>query len=84
MYVEHREEEVERDVDLVVEIEVSYEPMDPESFKIVSTSLTEPSDGFGIETQNNYDWPKSWPLPNALLWCHHDQCKSNDKNNLPD
>jgi len=57
MYVEHRDEEVERDVELVVEIEVSFEPMNPDSFKIVSTSLTEPSDGFGIETQNNYDWP---------------------------
>jgi hypothetical protein len=57
MYVEHRDEEVKRDVELVVEIEVSYEPMNADSFKIISTSLTEPSDGFGIETQDNYDLP---------------------------
>ncbi len=31
------------------------------------------------------DWPKSWPSHNALHRCHHDQSKSNDKNNnLPD
>jgi len=57
MYVEHREEQVERDAELVVEIEVSYEPMDAASFDILGISLIEPSDGFGIETRNNYDWP---------------------------
>jgi len=57
MYVEHRDEEVERNIELVVEIEVSYEPMKADSFKIISTSLTEPPDGFGIETQDNYDYP---------------------------
>ena len=57
VYVEHRDEEVERDVEMVVEIEVSYEPMVAESFEILSISLTEPPDGFGIETQDNYDWP---------------------------
>lgn len=57
MYVEHRDEEVERDVELVVEIEVSYEPMNPESFEILDITLTDPADGFGIETQSNYDWP---------------------------
>jgi hypothetical protein len=57
MYVEHREEVVERDVDLVVEIETSYEQMDPSSFAIIGISLIEPRKGFGIETQINYDWP---------------------------
>jgi hypothetical protein len=57
VYVEHRDEEVERAVDMVVEIEASYEQMDTESFEIIGISLIEPPDGFGIETQNNYDWP---------------------------
>lgn len=42
VYVEHRNEEVERDVELVVEIEVSYEPMDAGRFEIQAISLTEP------------------------------------------
>ncbi len=61
VYVEHRDEEVERDVELVVEIEVSYEPMEADSFEIIGISLTEPADGFGIETQDNYDWPYRGP-----------------------
>jgi hypothetical protein len=57
VYVEHREEEVQRDIDLVVEIEASYEQMDPSSFDIMSTSVIEPTDGFAIKTQNDYGWP---------------------------
>jgi hypothetical protein len=57
VYVEHRDEEVEREVELTVEIEASYEQMDPSSFEILGISLVEPPDGFGIETQNNYEWP---------------------------
>ncbi|HEY2471373.1 MAG TPA: PIN domain-containing protein [Terracidiphilus sp.] len=57
MYVEHRDEEVERDVELGVEIEVAYEQMDPESFEILGVSLIDPRKGFGIKTQNNHDWP---------------------------
>lgn len=57
VYVEHRDEEVERDEELIVEIETTYEQMDPGSFEISNILLIQPSDGFGIETQDNYDWP---------------------------
>ena len=57
IYVEHRDEEVEREAELTVEIEVSFERMDVDSFEIISISLISPSDGFGIETNSNYDWP---------------------------
>jgi PIN domain len=57
IYVEHRDEEVEREQELTVQIELSFEQMDPASFEIVYISLIEPSKGFGIETQNNHDWP---------------------------
>jgi predicted nucleic acid-binding protein len=57
IYVEHRNEEVEREAELTVEIEVSFEKMDPDTFDIVSISLISPPDGFGIETQSNHDWP---------------------------
>jgi hypothetical protein len=57
IYVEHRDEEVEREEELTVEIEVSFEKMDPTSFDIMGISLIKPSDGFGIETRDNHDWP---------------------------
>jgi hypothetical protein len=57
VYVEHRKEEVEREQELVVEVRVAYEQGDPNSFDIIGISLTEPSDGFGIKTQDEYDWP---------------------------
>lgn len=57
VYVEHRNEEVEREAELMVEIEVSFEKMDPDSFDIIGISLISPSDGFGIETESNQDWP---------------------------
>ena len=60
MYVEHRNEEVERDEDLTVEIEVAYNPMNSGSFEIIAISLIESFDGFGIKTQDNCDWPYKW------------------------
>jgi hypothetical protein len=57
LYVERREEEVEDEQELVVEVEVSYDGLDPATFEIMDVSLTEPSDGFGIETQDARDWP---------------------------
>ena len=57
VYVEHRDEEVERDAELTVEIEVGFEKMDPDNFDIIGISLVKPSDGFGIETKDDYDWP---------------------------
>jgi hypothetical protein len=57
VYVEHRNEEVEREQELTVEIEVMYEQMDPDSFEIISVSLVSPSDGFGVDTGDAHDWP---------------------------
>lgn len=57
VYVEHRDEEVDREAELTVEIEVSFEGMDPDSFEIIGISLISPSDGFGVETQSSQDWP---------------------------
>jgi hypothetical protein len=57
VYVEHRNEEVEREQELMVEIEVAYEDLEPDSFEIIGVSLTSPSDGFGIETEDAHDWP---------------------------
>jgi hypothetical protein len=57
VYVEHRNEEVEREQELTVEIEAAYEQMDPDSFEIIGVSLISPSDGFGIETEDAHDWP---------------------------
>jgi hypothetical protein len=57
VYVEHKKEDVEREQELVVEVRVAYEQGDSDSFEITGISLTEPSDGFGIATQDDYDWP---------------------------
>jgi hypothetical protein len=57
VYVEHRDETVEREQELTVEIEVSYEHMDPETFSIDAVTAANPSDGFGIETADAHDWP---------------------------
>lgn len=57
IYVDHKEEDVERDEELTVEIEVFFENMDPSSFEIVDVSITSPSDGFGIKTSFDGDWP---------------------------
>jgi len=42
VYVEHRKEEVERDQELVVEVRVAYEQVDPDSFEIIDISLSDP------------------------------------------
>lgn len=57
IYVEHKEEDVERDEELTVEIEAFFENMDPASFEIISTTVTSPSDGFGIKTALDDGWP---------------------------
>ena len=57
VYVEHKNEEVQREEQLMVEVQVAYERMDPDSFEIIEISLIQPSDGFGIKTQDDYDWP---------------------------
>jgi hypothetical protein len=57
VYVERRDEQIEDKQELTVQIEVMFEDMDPGSFEILGVSVIEPSDGFGIETQNARDWP---------------------------
>jgi hypothetical protein len=57
VYFDKKHEHVEREQDLVVEVRVSYEQMDPASFEVMEVSLTEPADGFGVETENSHDWP---------------------------
>ena len=56
-YGDRKEEQVERETGLVVEVRASYERLDPKSFEIMDISLTQPPDGFGIETDFNYGWP---------------------------
>jgi hypothetical protein len=31
--------------------------MDPDTFEIENIRLIDPSDGFGIQTEFDYDWP---------------------------
>ncbi len=57
IYFETKHEHVEREIGLVVEVRVRYEQKDPNSFEIMDVSVTEPADGFGIETENSRDWP---------------------------
>jgi hypothetical protein len=57
VYVEHRNEEVEDELELIVGVEAQYEQLDPDTFEIIEVSLISPSDGFGIETQDARDWP---------------------------
>ena len=57
MFMEEREEEVDLDDDLVVEFHVTFEGADPDTFEIDQVKLTEPSEGYGIKTQEAEDWP---------------------------
>ena len=57
IYVDHKEEDVERDEELTVEVEVWFENMDPASFEIIGVTVTSPSDGFGIKTALDDGWP---------------------------
>ena len=55
--MERRDEEVRREKELFVEVQVFYEDMDPESFDITTVSIESPHKGFGIEPQKSHDWP---------------------------
>ena len=58
VYIQHREEDVvDRDELLTVEVKVSFDDMDPQSFDITEIDLIEPDDSFGIETEDDYGWP---------------------------
>ena len=57
VYVEHRDEDVEREDELEVEVRISFDPKDLDTVEVIEVSLTEPSKGFGIKTQNDHDWP---------------------------
>jgi hypothetical protein len=58
MYVARREEQVSRERDLTVQIEVLFEQMDPDSFKIIDISVIEPDAGFGIETESHHNYAR--------------------------
>jgi hypothetical protein len=57
MFMEHREEDVEREEEVVVEVRVVFMGTDPEAFGIEDVDLTEPADGFAIKTEDAEDWP---------------------------
>ena len=57
IYAEHRNETVEREQELTVQIEAQYEHMEPDTFEIIGVSLTSPRDSFGIQTQDAGEWP---------------------------
>ena len=60
VYVQHREEDVfDRGQELTVEVKVTFDDVDPHSFKITETDLIEPGDSFAIETEEDYhdEWP---------------------------
>ena len=56
-YYEERKEEVQRTHKVSVEVDVQFEHTDPAKFQIVTVSLIGGSDGFGIKTEFNQDWP---------------------------
>ncbi len=60
VYVQHREEDVfDRGQQLTVEVKVTFDDMDPHSFKIAEIDLIEPDDSYAIETDEDYhdEWP---------------------------
>jgi hypothetical protein len=57
VYADRKEETVEREQELTVEILVTYDQRDLETFEIENIIVTEPSDGFGIKTEDDHDWP---------------------------
>ena len=57
MYVEHRDESVERQQELEVEVRVSFDRKDLDAVELLDITLTAPSKGFGIETEHNFGWP---------------------------
>jgi hypothetical protein len=56
-YADQKEEDVRRQQEFTVEILVTYERMDADTFEIENIRLIDPSDGFGIKTDNDGDWP---------------------------
>lgn len=57
VFADRKEEDVNREQELTVEIYITYERMDPDTFEIENIRLIDPSDGFGIQTEFDYDWP---------------------------
>jgi hypothetical protein len=59
VYIQHREEDVvDREELLTAEVEVTFDNMDPHSFKITEIHLIEPGDSFAIETEDDYEYFK--------------------------
>ena len=57
VFADRKEEDVKREHELTMEIFVTYERMDPDTFEIENIRLIDPSDGFGIQTEIDHDWP---------------------------
>ena len=57
MFMEERQEDVERDDEFIVDVHVTYQGADPKSFEIDQIELTEPREGYAIKTQDAADWP---------------------------
>jgi hypothetical protein len=57
MFMDHKEETVKRKDDLVVEVRVTFEGMDPQEFEIDEIDLVEPSRGYGINTADMEGYP---------------------------
>ena len=50
MFMEHKEETLDKEEEFVVEVKVEFEVFDPNSFKIDETSLVQPGDGYSVST----------------------------------
>lgn len=57
LYFEDREEEVNREAELTVQVEVSFDEDKPDELSIDSVAVVSPSGGFGIETSDANHWP---------------------------
>jgi len=53
LFVEQREETVERDVELIAVVDVSFEGDDSQMFSIDAIQLVSPEEGYGIETDES-------------------------------
>lgn len=57
LYFEDREEDVVREVELIVQVDVSFDEDKPDELTIEGVTVISPSGGFGIKTSEADDWP---------------------------
>lgn len=57
VFADQKEEDVRREQDVTVEILVTYNQMDLDTFEIENVIVIEPREGFGIKTEDDNDWP---------------------------